>query len=56
MVMLRMDILLVAKPQPIETKTATITIIGNETGGVVTVTVTVNKENLSSNVLERALY
>jgi len=46
----------VAKPQPIETKTATITIIGNETGGVVTVTVTVNKENLSSNVLERALY
>ena len=46
----------VAKPQPIETKTATITIIGNETGGVVTVTVTVNKENLSSNILEEAMY
>jgi len=46
----------VAKPQPIETKTATITLIGNETGGVVTVTVTVQKENLSSNVLESAVY
>ena len=47
---------IVAKPQPIETKTATITLIGNETGGVVTVTVTVNKETLSSNVLEQAMY
>ena len=46
----------VAKPQPIETKTATVTIIGNETGGVKTITVTVNKENLSSNVLEQAVY
>tara|TARA_B100000519_G_scaffold172875_1_gene159897 strand:- start:484 stop:1155 length:672 start_codon:yes stop_codon:yes gene_type:complete len=46
----------VAKPQPIESKTATITIIGNETGGVVTITVSVNKENLSSNVLEQAMY
>ena len=47
---------IVAKPQPIETKTATITIIGNETGGVKTVTVTVTKESLSSNVLEQAVY
>jgi|TARA_R110000744_G_scaffold185365_3_gene304785 hypothetical protein len=47
---------IVAKPQPIESKTATITIIGNETGGVKTVTITVNKENLSSNVLEQAVY
>ena len=46
----------VAKPQPIETKTATITIIGNETGGVQTISLTVNKENLSSNILERAVY
>jgi len=47
---------IVAKPQPIESKTATLTIIGNETGGVKTVTITVNKENLSSNVLEQAVY
>ena len=47
---------IVAKPQPIETKTATITIIGNETGGVQTISLTVNKENLSSNILERAVY
>jgi hypothetical protein len=46
----------VAKPQPIETKTATITIVGNETGGVQTISLTVNKENLSSNILERAVY
>ncbi len=33
----------VAKPQYIEDKTATITIVGNETGGNVTITVTVKK-------------
>ena len=47
---------IVAKPQPIETKTATLTIVGNETGGVQTVSITVNKENLSSNILEEAVY
>ena len=47
---------IVAKPQPLETKTATLTIIGNETGGVQTVSITVNKENLSSNLLEEAVY
>lgn len=34
---------IIAKQQPVETKTATITIIANETGGSTTVTVTVNK-------------
>jgi hypothetical protein len=33
-----------------------LTIIGNETGGVKTVTITVSKENLSSNILEQAVY
>jgi hypothetical protein len=47
---------IVAKPQPISSKTATLTIIGNETGGVKTVTITVSKENLSSNILEQAVY
>ena len=47
---------IVAKPQPITTKTATLTIVGNETGGVQTVSITVNKENLSSNILEEAVY
>ena len=38
----------VAKNQPIESKTATLTIIGNETGGRATVTVTVNKQEVAT--------
>ena len=39
---------MVAKNQPIESKTATLTIIGNETGGRATVTVTVNKQEVAT--------
>ncbi len=38
----------VAKNQPIENKTATLTIIGNETGGRASVTVTVNKQQVAT--------
>ncbi len=39
---------IVAKNQPIEKKTATLTIIGNETGGRATVTITVNKQEVAT--------
>tara|TARA_B100001564_G_scaffold353000_1_gene361309 strand:+ start:926 stop:1594 length:669 start_codon:yes stop_codon:yes gene_type:complete len=39
---------IVAKNQPIEKKSATLTIIGNETGGRATVTVTVNKQEVAT--------
>jgi hypothetical protein len=39
---------IVAKNQPIQTKTATLTIIGNETGGRATITVTVNKQQVAT--------
>jgi len=39
---------IVAKNQPIENNTATLTIIGNETGGRATVTVTVNKQEVAT--------
>jgi len=39
---------IVAKNQPIQSKTATLTIIGNETGGRATVTVTVNKQEVAT--------
>ena len=39
---------IVAKNQPIQSKTATLTIIGNETGGRATVTVTVNKQQVAT--------
>ena len=39
---------IIAKYQPIEAKTATLTIIGNETGGRATVTVTVNKQEVAT--------
>ena len=38
----------VAKNHPIQAKTATLTIIGNETGGRATVTVTVNKQQVAT--------
>jgi len=37
-----------AKSQPISTKTATITIVGNETGGFVTINLTVQKQTLAT--------
>lgn len=37
-----------AKSQPISTKTATITIIGNETGGNITINLTVQKQTLAT--------
>ena len=39
---------IIAKNQPIEAKTATLTIIGNETGGRATVTATVNKQEVAT--------
>ena len=39
---------IVAKNQPIQTKTATLTIIGNETGGRATITITVNKQQVAT--------
>ena len=38
----------IAKPQPAATKKATVTIIGNETGGRTTITLTVEKQNLET--------
>jgi hypothetical protein len=38
----------IAKPQPAATKKATVTIIGNETGGRTTITLTVQKQNLET--------
>jgi len=42
------DFEVVAKEQPIETKTATIVIVGNETGGRATITLTVNKMEVAT--------
>ena len=39
---------IVAKNQPIQTKIATLTIIGNETGARATITVTVNKQQVAT--------
>jgi len=47
---------IVAKAQPLESKSTTLTIIGNETGGSATVTITVNKQTISTNVLESPAY
>ena len=47
---------IVAKAQPLQTVSTTLTIIGNETGGSATVTITVNKEEVSTNVLESPAY
>ena len=47
---------LVAKAQPIEDKTTTLTIIGNETGGYVTVNITVKKESSATNLVEDYYY
>tara|TARA_R100000315_G_C5204730_1_gene120831 strand:- start:148 stop:825 length:678 start_codon:yes stop_codon:yes gene_type:complete len=47
---------IVAKPQPIEAKSTTLTIIGNETGGYVTINVTVNKESTATNLVEDYYY
>ena len=43
---------LVAKPQPTADLTTTLTIIGNETGGYVTLNVTVKKEATATNLVE----
>jgi hypothetical protein len=43
---------LVAKPQPTADVTTTLTIIGNETGGYVTINVTVKKEATATNLVE----
>ena len=47
---------IVAKAQPLKDASATITIIGNETGGSATVTVTVRKEEVSTNILTAPAY
>ena len=47
---------IVAKAQPLQSVSTTLTIIGNETGGSATVTITVNKEEVSTNVLESPAY
>ena len=38
----------IAKAQPVEDKTATITVVGNETGGSVTINLTVEKQELET--------
>jgi hypothetical protein len=38
----------IAKPQPASTKKATITIVGNETGGRTTINLTVEKQDLET--------
>ena len=38
----------IAKAQPTEDKTATITVIGNETGGSVTINLTIEKQELET--------
>jgi len=43
---------LVAKPQPVQDLTTTLTLVGNETGGYATITVTVKKENTATNLVE----
>ena len=43
---------LVAKPQPVQDLTTTLTLVGNETGGYSTITVTVKKENTATNLVE----
>tara|TARA_Y100000296_G_scaffold56508_1_gene64837 strand:- start:297 stop:980 length:684 start_codon:yes stop_codon:yes gene_type:complete len=43
---------LVAKPQPTSALNTTLTIIGNETGGYVTINVTVSKEATATNLVE----
>ena len=47
---------IVAKAQPLQSVSTTLTLIGNETGGSATVTITVNKEEVSTNVLESPAY
>jgi len=47
---------IVAKPQPLEDKTTTLTIIGNETGGYVTIDITVSKESTATNLVEDTYY
>ena len=39
---------IIAKAQPVEDKTATITVVGNETGGSVTINLTVEKQELET--------
>ena len=46
----------VAKAQPVEDKATTLTIIGNETGGYVTVNITVKKESTATNLVEDFYY
>jgi len=43
---------IVAKPQPLASKTTTLTIIGNETGGYVTINITVSRESTATNLVE----
>ena len=47
---------IVAKAQPLQAQSTTLTIIGNETGGSATVTITVNKEEVCTNILESPAY
>ncbi len=39
---------IIAKAQPVEDKTATITVVGNETGGSVTINLTIEKQELET--------
>jgi len=47
---------IVAKAQPLTAISTTLTIIGNETGGSATVVITVDKQTISTNVLESPVY
>ena len=47
---------IVAKAQPLKAVSTTLTIVGNETGGSATVVITVDKQTISTNVLESPVY
>jgi hypothetical protein len=47
---------IVAKAQPLQAVSTTLTIVGNETGGSATVVITVDKQTISTNVLESPVY
>ena len=46
----------VAKAQPVAAATTTLTIIGNETGGYVNITITVDQETTATNIVDDYYY
>jgi len=46
----------VAKPQPLDSATTTLTVIGNETGGYVTININVSQETTATNIVDDYYY